>query len=125
MSHFISEPWLDNVFKAVISVTNTDYYAYVAQGWAVSVCAAKFPHETLEFLKSAPLSDAAFQKSLQKIAESKRIPDIILLFGNQPRIFSATFGNSLNELIVYSGFSVVPNPYDANTNGISASFAAI
>ena len=75
MSHFVSEPWLDNVFKAVISVTNTDYYAYVAQGWAVSVCAAKFPNETLEFLKSAPLSDAAFQKSLQKIAESKRIPD--------------------------------------------------
>ena len=66
-----------------------------------------------------------YSKRREKLLKNFKDNALIILFsGNQPRIFSATFGNSSNELIVYSGFSVVPNPYDANTNGISASLAA-
>lgn len=73
MDHFINETYLNDVFETVQTARGEGYYVRMAQGWAVSVCAAKFPEETYAFLKTAELPPQAFQKSVQKIRESRRI----------------------------------------------------
>ena len=44
--------------------------------WAVSVCFAKFPRETMEWLgKECPLDGQTYNRTLQKIIESRRVSD--------------------------------------------------
>ncbi len=52
------------------------YYASMGVAWAVSVCFAKFPRETMEWLgKECPLDGQTYNRTLQKIIESRRVSD--------------------------------------------------
>lgn len=52
------------------------YYASMGVAWAVSVCFAKFPRETMPWLAGdCPLDTPTFHRALRKIVESYRVSD--------------------------------------------------
>ena len=52
------------------------YYASMGVAWAVSVCFAKFPRQTMPWLAGdCPLDEQTFHRALRKIVESYRVSD--------------------------------------------------
>lgn len=73
LGYFVEEKYLARIFEIFDRIDSDDYYAKMAAAWAVSVCFAKFPDETLEYLKHSNLSKWIFNKSIQKCIESYRV----------------------------------------------------
>lgn len=76
LDFYICDEYLMDIFELFDEIKNSDYYIITAIAWAVSVCYAKYPLKTKEFLLNNELSDEVMNKSIQKICESKRVsPD--------------------------------------------------
>lgn len=75
LSYFVEKDYLDKIFAIFEQIKSDDYYAKMAVAWAVSVCAAKFPDETFNFIKNAKLTPWIHNKSIQKCIESFRISE--------------------------------------------------
>lgn len=74
--NFIDREHLAPLFERLGACRCEAYYASMGVAWAVSVCFAKFPRETLEWLGNAcPLDDTTFNRALRKIVESRRASD--------------------------------------------------
>lgn len=74
LQYFIDENSIDRTLQTLKELTPQGYYAKTAAAWAISMCYVKFPEKTYDFLKIYSGDDFIFQKSLQKILESKQ-PD--------------------------------------------------
>lgn len=72
LDHFVNEEYVGQVLEACENMKHPGYYAKMAAAWAVSVCFAKFPGQTKEFLKENTMDDWVQNKSIQKIRESYR-----------------------------------------------------
>ena len=46
----------------------------MAVAWAVSICYIKYPEKTYSYLESCKLDNFTFNKAIQKIRESYRVP---------------------------------------------------
>lgn len=55
-------------------IRHEGYYVKMAVAWALSVCFVKYPDRTLDYLKNSSLDDDTYNKALQKIVESYRVP---------------------------------------------------
>ncbi|MDE7304523.1 MAG: DNA alkylation repair protein [Alistipes sp.] len=76
LSNFVEAERLDRLLELFGRVRHEGYYVRMGVAWAVSVCYAKFPGPTGEWLReSCPLDDWTFNKALQKIVESLRVSD--------------------------------------------------
>lgn len=71
--HFVTEEYLERLFEAFNEIKVSAYYVKMAVAWAVSVCFVKFPEATMQFLKQNELDDETFNKSIQKIRESRQV----------------------------------------------------
>lgn len=71
LNYFIEEQYLDHIFAIFNSIHHDGYYVKMAVAWAVSVCWRHFPSETLQYLNSCKLDNWTYNKSLQKIIESR------------------------------------------------------
>ncbi len=76
LDHYICEDYIDQVIAALDSVKHDGYYVKMAVAWAVSVCFVKFSDKTMKYLKYNNLDDWTYNKSIQKIIESRRVDDI-------------------------------------------------
>ena len=47
----------------------------MGMAWLISTCYIKYKEKTLEFLKNNNLDDFTYNKSIQKMIESKRVTD--------------------------------------------------
>ena len=65
--------FIEDVFLILDKINNDGYYAKMAVAWTVSVCFAKFPDKTLNYLKNNNLSTWVFNKSIQKCLESNKV----------------------------------------------------
>ncbi len=74
LNHFLEEAYLSPALKAMEERANQDYYSNMAAAWAISLCYLKFPEETMAYLKDNGLDDWTYNKALQKICESLRLP---------------------------------------------------
>lgn len=74
LNFYIDEEYLGRVLNTLNKIKTDDYYAQMAIAWAISICYIKFEKETLEFLQSCNLDKFTFNKTIQKIIESYRIP---------------------------------------------------
>lgn len=74
LNFYIDKDYIGRVLKALDKIKTKDYYAQMAIAWAVSICYIKFEKETLKFLKDCNLDNFTYNKSIQKITESYRIP---------------------------------------------------
>lgn len=75
LGNFIDEKHLEAVLERLGAVRHEAYYARMAVAWAVSVCFAKFPERTRQWLDTCTLDDWTFNKSIQKCIESYRVSD--------------------------------------------------
>lgn len=75
MSYFIDSEHIDEILNRFAAIRHDEYYVKMGVAWAVSVCFIKQRSKTLEFLKSGPMDDFTFNKSIQKIRESFRVSD--------------------------------------------------
>lgn len=73
LDYFVEEPYLPQIFDAVLMMQSKAYYAKMAAAWLLSLCYVRAPRQTEAFLRDAEIDRWIFQKALQKTVESKRI----------------------------------------------------
>ena len=71
--HYIEESYLPYIFQYADHFSHNGYYARMAMAWLLSICFVKYPHLTIEYLKQSRLDIWTYNKTLQKIIESRRI----------------------------------------------------
>lgn len=75
LDYFIDKEHIQDIFLFVNEIKHNEYYVEMAIAWLISICYIKFPKETMKYLGNNNLSDFAYNKSIQKIIESRRISD--------------------------------------------------
>lgn len=73
LAHFINEEYIEMIFDKFNQISHEGYYVKMAVAWAVAECVAKFPKETIEFLKDNNLDEFTQNKAIQKARESFRV----------------------------------------------------
>ena len=75
MSHYLNDEYIDRVFTALRSAHNDDYYYKMAAAWCTATAMAKYRDKTYRFLEESGFDDWTYNKSIQKMLESRRISD--------------------------------------------------
>jgi len=75
MGNFIDDEYIDRYLEVLNRVKHSGYYLKMGVAWAVATCIAKYPENTLAFMRSNSLDDWTFNKSIQKAVESYRVSD--------------------------------------------------
>ena len=76
MDQFLIPAYIEEVLSVLDSLHDEEYYASMGIAWALATAYAKFPEETLTLLQGAnSLSDATFNRAIQKMTESCRVPE--------------------------------------------------
>lgn len=73
LAHFVDKENLPLIFNSSQRVDHTGYYVQMGNAWLISVCMAKFPDETIAFLKNNTLDKTTQNKAIQKSRESYRV----------------------------------------------------
>lgn len=74
LDYYIQEEYIYRVFEKLDSIHHEAYYVKMAVAWAVSICYIKYPEKTYSYLESCKLDNFTFNKAIQKIRESYRVP---------------------------------------------------
>lgn len=76
LSYYVDSKHIRETLALLDQIKQPDYYARMAVAWAVSVCYAKFPDITMEYLTDGnTLEDDTYNKALRKILESFRVDE--------------------------------------------------
>ena len=75
LDFYIEKSYIDEVFSLIDSIQTNQYYVNMAIAWLVSTSFVKQKKETYAYLKNNHLSEFTYQKSIQKIIESKRVDE--------------------------------------------------
>lgn len=73
MDYYLTDKYIDNVFKIYNEINLDKYYVQMAIAWGISVAFIKYEEKTRNFLKDNKLDKFTFNKALQKIIESNRV----------------------------------------------------
>lgn len=71
--HFVDNAYLEFIFS--LPDENKFYYDMMGHAWLVSECMAKFPDESLKFLRNNKLNNKTLIKSITKCIESFRVEE--------------------------------------------------
>ena len=75
MSQFLTKEYVQSILDTMNLLKNPGYYTKMGIAWCVATAYAKFPTETLAFLKANELDDWTYNKSIQKMKESFRVSE--------------------------------------------------
>jgi 3-methyladenine DNA glycosylase AlkD len=75
MDYFADAEYCGRVFSIFDTIDTGGYYVKMAVAWALSLFFVRLPDETMAYLKNNNLDDFTYNKSLQKIIESRRVGD--------------------------------------------------
>lgn len=75
LNYYVEEDRMEEVLATLRSVQSQAYYAKMAVAWAISVCMAKDPEQTLRFLDKNSFDEFTIKKALQKSMESYRVSE--------------------------------------------------
>lgn len=75
LCYYIDDEYLEQVFVLLAGINHESYYVKMAIAWAISICYLYHPVETEKYLREQVLDAFVFDKSLQKIIESRRIDE--------------------------------------------------
>ena len=73
LDFFLTEEYIDAVLELVSCFSHPAYYAKMAVAWLLATALAKFPSQAMHCLKTAPLDDFTYRKTIQKALESLRV----------------------------------------------------
>lgn len=74
MDYFLTEEYIGRVLQVFDELKHGGYYCRMGVAWGIATAYAKFPEETHQFLLSNHLDPFTFNKAIQKMLESYRIP---------------------------------------------------
>ncbi len=74
MDHFLVPEYIKDVLGVWDSLKHEGYYCKMGVAWGIATAYAKFPDETHAFLLDNHLDDFTYNKAIQKMLESYRIP---------------------------------------------------
>ena len=75
MDQFLLPEYIQEVLPVLDSLHDEEYYASMGIAWAVATAYAKFPEQTMAYMKSGTkLSVATYNRAIQKMTESYRVP---------------------------------------------------
>lgn len=74
LEYYLEEEYLEAVLFRLDQIQHPGYYVKMAVAWALATCFAKFPIRTKLYLANNSLDDFTYNKTLQKIIESYRVP---------------------------------------------------
>ena len=74
LDYFTEEKYIDKVLNYLDNIKHDGYYVKMAIAWAISVAFIKCNTATMKYLKNNNLDDWTYNKALQKITESLRVP---------------------------------------------------
>jgi len=72
-AHYINDEYIDKIFKYVNTIKSNHYYVQMGIAWLISTCYIKYKKKTLEFLNNNKLDNFTYNKTIQKMIESKRV----------------------------------------------------
>ncbi len=75
LSHFLTDDYIEPVLAVLNRLSCDAYYAKMGVAWCAATAYAKYPRQTYAFLLENQLDDWTFNKSIQKMTESFRVPD--------------------------------------------------
>ena len=75
LDHFLDEEHLDDICNIIENIKLDKYYVKMAKAWLLSIMYIKYPKYTLDKLNVIDLDNWTYNKTIQKIVESKRVPD--------------------------------------------------
>lgn len=75
LSHFLADDYIRSVLAMMNTLDYGGYYTKMGVAWCVATAYAKYPEETQEFLQENQLDDWTYNKSIQKMLESYRVPE--------------------------------------------------
>lgn len=73
LNYYVKESYKEEAMKLLEGIRHESYYVKMAVAWAISIYYIRFPESTRAFLKSSSLDDSTYQKTLQKILESRAV----------------------------------------------------
>lgn len=73
MNYFIEEEYIYRILLLLEGVRHEGYYVKMAKAWALSACFVKFQEKTMKYLHYNTLDNFTYNKTLQKIIESRRV----------------------------------------------------
>lgn len=73
LDHYLEENYIDEICNIIRNIHNDCYYVKMAKAWLISIMYIKYPQYTLEQLDKLNLDSWTYNKSIQKIIESKRV----------------------------------------------------
>ncbi|MGI6361845.1 MAG: DNA alkylation repair protein [Bacillota bacterium] len=75
MNYFIDDQYIERLLQVFERIEHDGYYVKMAVAWALSVCYVKQRESTMTFLTHNHLDDFTYNKTLQKIIESRRVAE--------------------------------------------------
>ena len=73
LDYYIEEEYLPLIFELCDTYNTSDYYVEMSVAWLISICYIKYKEQTGKYLNNNKLNNFTYNKTIQKIIESKRI----------------------------------------------------
>lgn len=74
--HYLDQAHLEDVLAYLDAIRHEEYYVRMAVAWAVSMAYVANPKRVLAYLRHNNLDDWTYNKSLQKIIESRQVDEV-------------------------------------------------
>ena len=75
LQYYLEEDYIKKVLQRCDSIKSEFYYVKVAQAWLIAEAYVKCKQQTMTYLKKSSLNKWTFNKAIQKICESNRVPE--------------------------------------------------
>lgn len=76
LDYYLDDEYIDEVLRLADSVNSDEYYVQMGQAWLIATALAKCRDKAMAYMDSGTnMSAAAFNKTIQKAIESRRVSD--------------------------------------------------
>ncbi len=73
LAHYLQPAYLSDICRLLEEIPGGEYYVDMGKAWLLSTLFVKYREEGLAYLHQSRLDDFTYNKSLQKILESRRM----------------------------------------------------
>lgn len=73
LAHYLQPAYLSDICRLLEEIPGGEYYVDMGKAWLLSTLFVKYREEGLAYLRQSRLDDFTYNKSLQKILESRRM----------------------------------------------------
>lgn len=73
LDHYLQPDYLADILRLLEAMPGGEYYVDMAKAWLLSTLFVKYREEGLAYLRQSRLDNFTYNKSLQKILESRRM----------------------------------------------------